>query len=586
MEIDQLIFKKFWNLFSNKNTATKQNTNSVTLENIKDRLCLLARLLSGKSIEIFPAENYSGWKNNIYFLPAKCNIFEKKEDNYFYYLFRIVYLSIQQENNINWKKEDVYTIEHALLKSKEYTDFILNIIKIEFPIIAEKFDTIKIINTSDLNQVKEINALWFGKLMLNDDEQKSEILDKKSNQWVKDELQIKKNKSSEINGKSKENVEIIEVDKEKQEEYLLTHNFEKVDTIEEFNGNWRDFDDDEDLDTNEEAINELNLQQMVRVDSPSHSIYKTDFFNTRGIAESKKDEAIEYTTKVDEWDYKLKKYKKEYCNVFVTTQHNTNSVYVQDCFKKNTVTFKKIERKLISFFNADKKVKKQQDGDIPDIDALTERFSDIYVGITPSDKIFISKRKKNRDIAILILTDLSLSTDGYVQGKKIIDVEKQSLLLFGEILSKYGTPFQIDCFSSKTRNQCEYITIKSFSENWKNTRNRIGAIEPKGYTRIGAAIRNANNILSKHPAQKKWLLILTDGKPNDYDRYEGKYGIEDVKQAVKEVRRNDIKISALAIEADAKYYLPQMLGKGSYQIMNHPNQLPEKLTQFYMELLK
>jgi nitric oxide reductase NorD protein len=92
--------------------------------------------------------------------------------------------------------------------------------------------------------------------------------------------------------------------------------------------------------------------------------------------------------------------------------------------------------------------------------------------------------------------------------------------------------------------------------------------------------------IQKEKSKLKWILILSDGKPNDYDRYEGKYGIEDIKQSVKECRREGVHLFALAIDKKAKDYLPMMLGLGGYRILPHPDDLPEALGDFYMQLLR
>jgi nitric oxide reductase NorD protein len=130
------------------------------------------------------------------------------------------------------------------------------------------------------------------------------------------------------------------------------------------------------------------------------------------------------------------------------------------------------------------------------------------------------------------------------------------------------------------------VHLKQFHEPWAKGKQRIGTLEPQGYTRIGPAIRHATWILNNVKAEKKWLLILSDGKPNDYDQYEGQYGIHDVKQAIREARQSQVQVSAIAIDISAKFYLPKMLGDHGYNILHHPAHLPNVLLQFYMNILK
>jgi nitric oxide reductase NorD protein len=177
--------------------------------------------------------------------------------------------------------------------------------------------------------------------------------------------------------------------------------------------------------------------------------------------------------------------------------------------------------------------------------------------------------------------DVSLSSDGYAAGNRVIDVAKQTAILFGEILNEFQIDFAIDAFYSKTRNYSTYITAKEFNDSWQTSKHRIGAIEPSGYTRIGAALRHAGARLDQRDTKNKWVILLSDGKPNDYDRYEGKYGIKDVKQALKELNQRKINSYALAIEAEAKYYLPQMFGANHYEILTTPVALLQSLVKLY-----
>lgn len=113
---------------------------------------------------------------------------------------------------------------------------------------------------------------------------------------------------------------------------------------------------------------------------------------------------------------------------------------------------------------------------------------------------------------------------------------------------------------------------------------RIGTAEPNGYTRIGPALRHAGARLDQTEAKNKWIILLSDGKPNDYDRYEGQHGIQDIKQALRELNQRKINSYALAIEAQAKYYLPQMFGQNHYQILTSPEELVQSLVKLYKRI--
>ncbi|RLD74676.1 MAG: NorD protein, partial [Bacteroidetes bacterium] len=373
--------------------------------------------------------------------------------------------------------------------------------------------------------------------------------------------------------------------KKTQEDYVLTHNFEKVDTAEEFKGVWRNFDGDDSLEKDAEALNELNLKHLVRTDDEVHSVYQADFRDVQGIAESANQEDDGKHVRYDEWNYQKKQYKPDYCRVYLKSIDGGNLNYASSVLKENASTLDGLRRKFAQIHQKRQFVRRMADGEEIDMDAVVDMFTDIKSGHTPSENIYISKRKKEPDISILFLVDLSLSTDSYAGGNRILDVEKQAVILFGQILHEYGVDFAIGGFYSKTRNNCAYISVKDFDDDWTKARRNIGTVEPRGYTRIGPALRHANSLISKRKMQNKWVILLSDGKPNDYDKYEGRYGIADVKQALREMHEYHINTYAIAIESTAKYYLPQMFGQNHYNILSHPDMLLKSLTTLYQRIL-
>src|SRR5690606_33571733 len=111
------------------------------------------------------------------------------------------------------------------------------------------------------------------------------------------------------------------------------------------------------------------------------------------------------------------------------------------------------------------------------------------------------------------------------------------------------------------------------------------SVTPGGYTRIGAALRHATHLLEGERAKNKLLLLLSDGKPIDYDRYEGRYGVEDVRKAVLEARQRDVRVFGLAVEKEAKLHLARMLGRGSYRILPRPGLLPEAMAEVFTAMI-
>lgn len=214
-----------------------------------------------------------------------------------------------------------------------------------------------------------------------------------------------------------------------------------------------------------------------------------------------------------------------------------------------------------------------------------ERYSDLAAKVTPSELVYTRKKNTYPELHIHFLLDSSLSTDSWIDGKRILDVEKEALVIFCEALDILHIPFSMSAFSSRTRNHCKYFMIKNPKEQWVPSANRLGAIEPNRYTRIGPALRHTATILKNISCAKKWVILLTDAKPNDYDTYEGKYGIEDVHKAIQEMRRDRILLHTLAIGKDDHPLIPEMMREASYQLLSHPSKLLNSLEKFFQRAI-
>jgi len=395
------------------------------------------------------------------------------------------------------------------------------------------------------------------------------------------------NKNSSVNpktiieAKKADDLEIVTVDKKAQEDYVLTHNFEKIETVDEYDNIARSFDGDDSLQEDLEALQEYNLKHMVRTDEQVHSVYQADYVSNATIAESADLGNNNFHLLYDEWDYKSATYKKDYCKVFPKKETKISYNYYKNTIEQNSSLLIRLKKNFAILNNKWQQTRRQVSGNHIDIDAATNFFIDVKTKHTPDEKVYLASRKTSKELALLFLLDLSLSSDAYANGNRILDVEKQISILFGEVLNEYMIDFQIDGFYSKTRNNTTYVTLKSFNESWKDARKKIGAVEAIGYTRIGPAIRHATYLLSKNHHRKKWLILLSDGKPNDYDKYEGKYGVEDIKQSLKEMKVLGINNFAFAIEEQAKFYLPQMFGNNHYNILTSPVELLNSLTKLY-----
>lgn len=231
----------------------------------------------------------------------------------------------------------------------------------------------------------------------------------------------------------------------------------------------------------------------------------------------------------------------------------------------------------------------QAEGVEADIDACVRQRTDRALGrASGGDRLYRAQTRSERDMACLLLADLSLSTDAWVSNEhRVIDVIRDSLLLFGEALAATEDACAMYGFSSLKRSLVRYHVIKEFDEPLSPTiRGRIAALRPGYYTRLGAAIRQATRQLGARTAALRVLLILTDGKPHDIDHYDGRYGIEDTRAAVLEARRAGLRPFCVTIDREGALYLPHVFGHGGFVVLRRPEELPARLPLLYAQLTR
>ncbi|MBP7184980.1 MAG: VWA domain-containing protein, partial [Saprospiraceae bacterium] len=524
MALDEYLYGKIANFFKKrKKDNAEAISKTVYLKDIKERLTILSRALTGIAIEIYPAEREGGFKKNNFFLPSSFLLFETYEHNLSYYYFRILYLSTQKELHLNWYQPTELTLLEAQQKAHETSPKVLEKLFNDYPISIQLFNDFESILLQNATVKNPIDYTWFfGKWMQSDSDVSHSNELHHISELVK-KAQEEKAKTV-IKSNAVEDIITVEVDKKQQEDYVMTHNFEKVETADEHSGVWRDFDGEDELENHQEALDELNMKFVVRVDDAAHSIYHAEFTENTNISESATIENNNFHYLYDEWNFSKSEYKKDYCKVYPIVQLNSDTKYYLKTIQENASTLQGLRKMLTSVNNKMQQVRRQVDGDEFELDALCDMYVDIHAKRTPNENIYLSKRKRDKDLSILLLLDVSLSSDGYADGNRVIDVEKQVSILFGEILNEYEIDFAVQGFYSKTRNFTNYISLKNFDDKWNTAKNKIGAVEPSGYTRIGAALRHSGQLLSQRTTKNKWVILLSDGKPNDYDKYEGKYG--------------------------------------------------------------
>lgn len=227
-------------------------------------------------------------------------------------------------------------------------------------------------------------------------------------------------------------------------------------------------------------------------------------------------------------------------------------------------------------------VDRQPDGFDLDLDEVVRSQCDLKASGEGSERLYRAITNNERDLAVSVLIDISRSTESAVGGRPVIAIEREALVALIGGIEACGDAMSVHAFSSLRRDRVMVEKIKDFDEtNSPTIRRRVMGLTPRYYTRLGAALRHVSAHLAKRTAQRRLLLIITDGKPNDLDHYEGRHGIEDTRRAVLEARRLGQSVFAITVDAKAGDYVPYLFGQNGFAVIPHAEKLIEALPQLY-----
>jgi nitric oxide reductase NorD protein len=282
-----------------------------------------------------------------------------------------------------------------------------------------------------------------------------------------------------------------------------------------------------------------------------------------------------------EWDYGRSHYRKNWCVMRERDVLPVADDFVAGVLRRYAGHARQLRRTFEAMRDADRRLRRQIEGDDIDFDALVESFSEHAAGQEWNDRVLSRLQRAERDIAALFLIDMSGSTQGWIN-----EAERAALILLCEAFEALGDRYAIYGFSGMTRKKCEIFRIKRFDESYGETvRARISGIRPQDYTRMGFAIRHATDLLLAVEARTRLLITLSDGKPDDYhDNYRGKYGIEDTRRALLEATRAGVRPFCITLDKEARDYLPHLYGNARYTVVDDVARLPYKVADIYRRL--
>jgi nitric oxide reductase NorD protein len=586
---------KVWHKYISKKAIKSYDEQKVYFQDLKKSLKIFYHLLGGDKAKdilitdkrpIFKQrtliEKVSGvgksfflpWQDEkaLYF-PASLSCFSKKQDNEMLYFWLVAMMSktIIKENNLilqNIKNTN------ELLNTYEGFNSFYERCSNELFENHEELSFIKSLDEKDLkNETTNIQPfyMWIypalnSKKILEDFEDDEELEGVKKDPSKTETLQMKK--------------QVNKMDDKKKTDGLLMFLPDSIMSILEQVNVDRSEDDsfDEDALYNAEDLDEItlgrkkaNLNARIKMDLDISSNSQEEFPIGKGFF-------------LDEWDYKKNAYLINYVKIKPIITTNIQAIQIP---KRLTKIVKRVQSEL-DLMELDRIKKTNLSyGDEVNIDSWID-----YQGHQNKEghnqKFFETFEKKTRDMSTLILADVSLSTEAGITSEiRVIDMIKDGLMVFSEALERLEDRFAIYAFSSLKNTNVRFHIIKNFKEKYSNLiLGRIDAIKPGYYTRLGAAIRESTKILNNQKSANKLLLIVSDGKPNDVDRYDGRYGIEDTKKAIMEAKKKGITPFCVTIDLEAKDYLTHLFGKNGFVVIRDTKKLPKVLPEIYMNLTK
>ena len=290
-----------------------------------------------------------------------------------------------------------------------------------------------------------------------------------------------------------------------------------------------------------------------------------------------------------EWDYNSQTYRPDWASVYESLHASGNPADIDRLLQKHSALAKRLKKMLDLLKPQDKvRIRYQEEGSELDLDVAIRSLIDFKGGATPDPRINMSHRTDGRDIAVMLLLDLSESLNEKAAGsdQTILELSQEAVSLLAWAIEKLGDPFAIAGFHSNTRHDVRYLHIKGYGEHWNDdVKARLAAMEAGYSTRMGAAMRHAAHYLGARSADKKLMLILTDGMPSDVDAHDERLLIEDARQAVKELDQDNIFTYCISLDPKADEYVSDIFGR-QYSVIDHVERLPERLPQLFMALTK
>ncbi len=367
-----------------------------------------------------------------------------------------------------------------------------------------------------------------------------------------------------------------DADQANRRDSLILHRFESIMSWVEFLNINRAI-EDEDEDNAKKAAEDLDEVSLAKNTRSAKTKLKFHLdLSPRDVDRSR----LVGTATYPEWDWKSASYLADHVRVEERLAEEKDDAALDRPRTRRRI--ERIRRQFEALRPRRRIVRRQPDGFDLDLDEVVRARCDLMASGDAGDRLYTAIRNDERDLAVSVLIDVSRSTESAVSGRPVIEIAREALAALVGGIDACGDAVSVHAFSSLRRDKVMVETIKDFDEaNSALVRRRIMGLTPKFYTRMGAAIRHVSRHLAAREAQRHLLLVITDGKPNDLDHYEGRHGIEDTRRAVQEARRLGQAVYAVTVDARARDYIPHLFGQNGFCIVPNAERLMEALPEMY-----
>jgi len=289
-----------------------------------------------------------------------------------------------------------------------------------------------------------------------------------------------------------------------------------------------------------------------------------------------------------EWDYQIQLHRPDWVTVYERRQPKGDPEDIHKILTEHKPIAHRIKQ-IIDLLSPEgvQRVRNMEDGDEIDINAAVDAMISIRMGEQPNPRITMRNVLKNRDLAVVVLMDLSESTNELVQGsdKSVLQLTREAATLVATAIDGIGDPFALHGFASDGRHDVQYYRFKNFNQHFDDeVRGRLAGMKGGLSTRMGAAMRHAAHHLLRQPERRKLLLIVTDGEPADIDERDPQHLRHDTKKAVEELYSKAILSYCLTLDPNADNYVKRIFGSNNYTIIDNVERLPEQLPVLFASL--